>query len=427
MLTNTQTFVSELTPATLEKKGVAYAPRTLASLVYMNDGTIVSDILEEMISNGKRFILRTKTEHEQVSFDSQRIYEIPTPLERYDFDKFPLIVSINNVIVNPDNYSINENQLILSQEFSLTVRRDDIITFIFHYLDIIVEDSGLNAESVNNVRFYVSNKEPKHKKSTDVWFDTTSNQVKQYINGEWRIIVSGNGNVGAPSTLSLLKSTSTITSRTPVVNIGVSGYNKTTDILFVYVNSTYLEEGQDYIIEDDRIIRSINGDWDGTQESQVFNFVIIKNITQVVDNNGNPLSILKTNSIIDYNTNNVNIGISNYNKTSDILFVYLNSTYLEEGQDYIIRDDRIINVNGDWDGSQEAQSFNFIVFKNALQSFRKSTTNVDTENEQLLDMIKNNDSNECITKLFNIVKDCQSTITSLSKKIESLEQQLNQR
>lgn len=278
MTTNTKTLVSELTPATLEKKGIAYAPRTLASLVYMNDGTKVSDILKEMLANGKRFILRTKTEQMEVSFDAQRIYEIPTPLERYNFDKFPLIVSINGAIVDSVNYVINENQLILTQEFSATVKQNDIVMFIFHYLDIIIEDGGLNAESINNVRFYVSKTEPRHKKSTDVWFDTELNQVKQFDGEDWQVIVSG----GDGTRLSTLKNTVIINSVTSTVEIGIPKYDKNTDILFVYLNSTYLEERQDYIISNNQVIRAVNTNWDGSEEAQIFNFVVFKNVIQTL-------------------------------------------------------------------------------------------------------------------------------------------------
>lgn len=281
MSTNTQTFVTELTPGTLEKKGVAYAPRTLASLVYMDDGTVVSDILKEMLSSGKRFILRTKTEQMEVSFNAQRIYEIPTPLERYNFDKFPLIVSINNVIVDSSNYAINGTQLILTQEFSASVKQNDIIMFIFHYLDIIIEDGGINAESVNNIRYYVGKAEPRHKKSTDVWFDTTLNQVKQFNGEEWEIIVSGTG--GAGSSLAVLKNTNIINSKVSTVEIGIPQYNSKNDILFVYLNSTYLEETQDYTIVDNNKISTTYEKWDGSEEPQIFNFIVFKNVIQAFD------------------------------------------------------------------------------------------------------------------------------------------------
>lgn len=271
------TLVSELTPGTIEKKGIAYAPRTLASLVYMDDGTKISDILKEMLANGKRFILRTKTEQLEVSFNGQRIYDIPTPLERYNFDKFPLIVSINGVIVDPSNYAINERQLILTQEFSASVKQNDIMMFIFHYLDIIIEDGGINAESINNVRFYVSKSEPRHKKSTDVWFDTEFNEVKQFDGEDWQTIVSGSNNK-----LYSQKNTVIVDNSTDIIEIGIPKYDKDRDILFVYVNSTYLQENDDYTVSEDNLtIRSVGKNWDGSEEPQIFNFLVFKNIITV--------------------------------------------------------------------------------------------------------------------------------------------------
>ena len=293
-MNRTETLVSELTPGTLEKKGVAYAPRTLASLVYMNDGTPVSDILKEMLASGKRFILRTKTEQMEVTFDGQRIYEIPTPLERYDFNKYPLIVSLNNTLVDPSNYAVNDRQLILSERFSATVRENDIIMFIFHYLDIIIEDGGINAESVNNVRFYVSKTAPKHKKSTDVWFDTTLNQVKQFDGEEWQVIVNG---TGGGSSLVVLKNNSIVNSQVSTVEIGIPEYDSKHDVLFVYLNSTYLEEKQDYTIVDNQRIRTVYQSWDGSEEPQIFNFVVFKNVAQAFD--GIDGALLNNNTITE--------------------------------------------------------------------------------------------------------------------------------
>lgn len=284
---------TELTPGTLEKNGISYAPRTLASLVYMDDGTKASDILKEMLGDGKKFILKTKTEQFEVEYENQRIYNIPTPLENYDYDKYNMIISLNGNIVDSSNYAINDTQLILNSNFATNVHVNDVIMFIFHYLDIIIEDGGINAESINNIRYFASKTEPKHKKTSDVWFDTTLNQVKQFNGEEWEIIVSGTGGGGGSSNtaLAVFKNSTIINTSVNSVDIGIPEYKRGEDTLFVYLNSTYLEENQDYVVNSASTkISTVNGYWNGSEEPQVFNFVVLKNVIKAFDGiNGNLL------------------------------------------------------------------------------------------------------------------------------------------
>lgn len=269
--------ISELTPGTLERKGIAYAPRTLASLVYMDDGTTLADNIEELMIDGKRFLMKTVTRQLQVEMNNQRVYDIPIPMEKYNYEKYPMILAHNGNIVDSTKYRISDNQLILNEDFALTVNRDDIFMFIFHYLDIIVEDYGLNAESINNVRFFVSKEEPRCKQTNDVWFDTSLNQVKQFNGEQWEIIVSGTGGSSGGSVASYRNSV-TVNSPDRYVSIGIQEFNKDSDILFVYQNSVYLELNQDYALDDSKNIRCLNGEWASSGEPQTFNFVVLKNV-----------------------------------------------------------------------------------------------------------------------------------------------------
>lgn len=63
----------------------------------------------------------------------------------------------------------------------------------------------------------------------------------------------------------------------------IVAFNKSSDALFVWVNSTYIEKGQDYNINADSMsIDKINGTWDGTLTPVTFNFVIFKNVTSSI-------------------------------------------------------------------------------------------------------------------------------------------------
>lgn len=273
---------TELVPGTLNKQGVAYAPRTLASLVYMQNGEKVSDVISDLVTEGKKYILQTVTEQDEALTDRQRIYTIPAPLENYDYVKFPIMVLINNKVVEKENYLINGTQLILNEATAAKVIAGDFITFIFHYIEIIVEDTGINAESVNGIRMYVSLNEPLHKKKNDVWFDTNMKQIKQYNGQDWIIIVNGQGGPGGGGIgdLDVLKNSVTITAPTNSLAIGISDYNKETDILFVYKNSVYIEETSDYIITSDskRIQTPAGVTWEASADiPTTFNFVVLSN------------------------------------------------------------------------------------------------------------------------------------------------------
>lgn len=77
------------------------------------------------------------------------------------------------------------------------------------------------------------------------------------------------------------KSSVTINNITTTIPINIQQYNKDTDTLFVYQNSVYLEENQDYILEDSLSISSMIGDvFDGTEDEQIFNFVVFKNVAK---------------------------------------------------------------------------------------------------------------------------------------------------
>lgn len=78
--------------------------------------------------------------------------------------------------------------------------------------------------------------------------------------------------------LAIYKNTTKITTSQTTVSINISEFNKDTDNIFVYVNSTYLEEGQDYIIIDNNTIQKVSGSWNGIEDEQIFNFVVLKNV-----------------------------------------------------------------------------------------------------------------------------------------------------
>ena len=50
--------------------------------------------------------------------------------------------------------------------------------------------------------------------------------------------------------------------------------------MFVFENSTYIEEGEDYTIDGTNIVRANQEIWYGDLEETVFNFIVFRNVKQ---------------------------------------------------------------------------------------------------------------------------------------------------
>ena len=134
------------------------------------------------------------------------------------------------------------------------------------------------------------------------------------------------------------------------------------------------------------------------------------------------ITTLKNTVRIITDVNTVSIGIEGYNKSTDVLFVYVNSTYLEETQDYTIEGNSIKMVgDGVWNGSVEPRTFNFVVLKlsvpEAITTFAEKIVEPKIES----DTVSQPEIPEDIVQKMNSY---ESTISSLLEKINSIESQL---
>lgn len=94
---------------------------------------------------------------------------------------------------------------------------------------------------------------------------------------------SGGGDTGTTNPVTYLKASVNLTTTGNTVTIPTSfSYNKSTDLLFVFKNSVYLEENYDYTISSgSTTITSADGDWVGTvSDPTQFNFVVLKNVAK---------------------------------------------------------------------------------------------------------------------------------------------------
>lgn len=276
------TLSSELVPITIVRDGINYAPRTLANNVFTDDGKKLSDVMKDYVRDGKRFVLKTHTSSFTVTEDKQRVFTLDPPYNNFDFAKYPLHILVNGRLANEAYYYINGNQLIFSNDLSTGIKRGDKIIQVYHYVDIICETDGIDAQSINGVGFTISPYPPIRKEKDDIWIDTTEHVIKQYDGEHWHVAVSANGENRI--NFNVKKATMDVTEFTTTVDIGISTFNKDTDLLMVFLNSIYLEEGDDYTISPDSKKIVYAGDeagWDGTDASQVFNFIVFKNVSDV--------------------------------------------------------------------------------------------------------------------------------------------------
>ena len=81
---------------------------------------------------------------------------------------------------------------------------------------------------------------------------------------------------------SMVSSINTITSLQTKIPINVNGYNKDTDSLMVFLNSTLLPQTNYTISYDSKNIVSTVSGWDATTTSpNIFNMIVFKNISQL--------------------------------------------------------------------------------------------------------------------------------------------------
>jgi hypothetical protein len=257
------------------------------------------------------------------------------------------------------------------------------------------------------------------------WTSSTSSVVYNYTSGEeelfntlkttlqnYMITASDWNNISSTTggTVASYTGTTTILSATPTNTVNISSiitsYDYTSDLLFVYLNSTHLQEGTDYDKSGNTIIKT-SGNW-GTVNNAVLDFVVLKNISStptstfsgslITDGTVNINKLDETTqSLINLNTqtisytgstiilsstptNTVDITelISSYDYTADTLIVFQNSIILELDSDYTISLNTIVKSYDTWGDGQDDYLY-FFVLKNVVSTpntyFRSMTYN----------------------------------------------------
>lgn len=267
----------ELIPMIIENNGYKYAPKTLARYVYMNDGSTLQSAIDEMMKLGSKVILETKTMHIQLKYDKQKVVDIPYPIPNYNIYKFPMLILLRKEKLDIDTYATGINQLIFNDSVANTNKKDDVVTFIFVYARTLA-DSSLDCESINGFRIFKGTNDIAIdiRQDKDLMINTTYGEIKEW-NGEteeWSLLFSNRKRI-VKRKENIVK----FKTATNYVDIGIDGFDKEKDTLFVVKNSTFLTEGEDYIISgDNTFIKALPGySWNTTSEMK-FRFIVLKNI-----------------------------------------------------------------------------------------------------------------------------------------------------
>lgn len=212
---------------------------------------------------------------------------------------------------------------------------------------------GGQFRDAGGIKPIISNTEPTgFIKEGTIWYNPDFKETKMYLDGQFRGI-SGGG-----LALAEFRNTVTIAETTSVVSHGISQYDKNKDVLFVYQNSTFIQNNSDYnISEDGTQIVKIDGEW---EQGTIFNFIVLYSVPA-----NNFLSTKRYTNIVYpvSGSTNIEIGIPEYNHELDAIDVVQSGNVpLIEGLNYTINENGTSIDLIDYT-SEEGDAFVFYVLK----------------------------------------------------------------
>lgn len=184
--------------------------------------------------------------------------------------------------------------------------------------------------------------------------------------GTWTVFNSGGGSAGG-GRLSTARNRVVLNGESKSeISIGVSGFNKASDVLMVFINSRFMTEGVDYEINADSTkIVAIGEVWNEELASEFeIEMIVFKMMGEEgVISSVNEIVKLRNTVIVNESVNEVEIGIEGFNEGDD-LTVYRNSVYMIEGIDYEIQGNKIVSLKGAWNAEGGSDyKFTFEVLK----------------------------------------------------------------
>lgn len=151
--------VDEYNPTTFNLLGSGVAPRTLASCVYLKDGTRLSRAIDDMST---LTVLKYKVTQVEVSSPDSRLFRIPYPVSNYDLEQDNMVVLINGYDYT-GRYVVSDDELILNPD-EPGLNPGEIITYVFSYARYY----DLNGNTVLNTRNYADKSITTEKLADDI-------------------------------------------------------------------------------------------------------------------------------------------------------------------------------------------------------------------------------------------------------------------
>lgn len=122
--------LDDLLPSILtDEDGNYIAPATSIGNLYSEHGYSAADIV------GKENFLRkyrVSSAYVEVEKDGQRIVHIPFPIDNFDFRQNYMGIIIENKIIDPSKYIVQDDQVILANKY-FDLKAGQLILFIFYY------------------------------------------------------------------------------------------------------------------------------------------------------------------------------------------------------------------------------------------------------------------------------------------------------
>ena len=191
-----------------------------------------------------------------------------------------------------------------------------------------------------------------------------------------------------------LKSRTVVTEEVSEVVIGITGFNKASDTLVVFINSVFATEGVDYTINDDSTkILPVGENWNKEfLDDFEFDFIVLKHVEQMSGTVAPGIwevVHLKSHTVITEEVSEVEIGIPEFNNEVDDLTVYRNSTHMIEGVDYEVEGSKIVSLKGNWNLNNSETIFAFEVVKTVAKVNPDAVVGMDNLTEDVKQAIEN--------------------------------------
>lgn len=292
--------------------------------------------------------------------------------------------------------------------------------------------SGRNPNTINGFgitdavrKAVVSDTEPTSNLTEgQIWYNPSTGESKAYLDGAFRDISGGGGTGGGNLYLSTFRNTVVLNAESNNVQHGFSTFDKSKDVMFVYINSTFIQERIDYNISaNGSSIETISENWPA---NSTFDFIIMK--SEPTTDIASTVRLKNLVPIVAADTSNIEIGIPDFNKNTDILEVYQDNLQLYEDLQYTISDDgRSINlINYVVDANS---NFMFYVWKKILIAADKTDGSLllpdSVDNEKLASDIKIGSlaqlNTSSKTNVVDSINEVAGSISEIDQKIKDLE------